>query len=113
MDISPKELQELKEQLEKEAGEIEAELSAKKKVPDYGSDAEGEMFEEEADEAEEFGKQLGVQEIYKERLADIESALDKMNKGAYGKCEQCEKDIPLEVLRVNPESRLCKDCKNK
>lgn len=109
--MSPKELQELKEQLEKEAGEIEAQLGAEKNVPEYGSDTEGHTFDEEADEAEELGKQLGVHQVYKDRLADIESALDKMSRGVYGKCEQCGKDISIEVLRVNPESRLCKNCK--
>lgn len=109
--MTPQELQELKERLEKEAGEIEAQLSAEKKTPEYGSDTEGMMFDEEADEAEELGKQLGVHQVYKDRLADIENALDRINKGTYGKCEKCGQDISLEVLRVSPESKFCKDCK--
>lgn len=111
--MTSKEIQELKEQLEKEAGEIEAQLKSEKKVPEYGADIEGESFEEEADEAEEFGKQLGVHQLLKERLIDIESALEKINRGQYGKCEQCQKEISLEVLKLSPESRLCKNCKLK
>jgi len=109
--MTPQELQSLKEQLEKEAGEIEAQLGAEKKTPEYGSDTEGMMFDEEADEAEELGKQLGVHQELKLRLDQIEKALEKINHGQYGKCEQCGKDIPLELLRVNPESELCKECK--
>lgn len=109
--MNPKDQQELKEQLEKEAGELEVEIKDASKEPDYGSDIEGEVGEEEADEAEEEGLELGVKQVLKERMEDIEAALEKIIKGGYGKCEQCGKDIPMEVLRVNPESRLCKDCK--
>ncbi len=109
--MNPKDLQNLKEELEKTAGEIEAQLKTEKNVPEYGTDTEGEMFEEEADEAEEFGKQLGVHQLLKEQLANIEKALDKINRGQYGRCENCGKEISLEVLKASPESRFCKDCK--
>lgn len=107
--MKPEDLQLLKEQLEKEAGELEPELSTAKKNAEFGSD--NDHFDEEADEAEEFANNLGLQETLKERMADIELALEKMEKGAYGKCENCKKDISLEVLKIDPESRLCKDCK--
>ncbi|OGY64003.1 MAG: hypothetical protein A3I89_03435 [Candidatus Harrisonbacteria bacterium RIFCSPLOWO2_02_FULL_41_11] len=108
--LSEKELQNLKEQLEKEAGEIESRAEVNKRSPEFGSDTETD-FSEEADEAEEQSNQLGVQQALKERLADIELALDKMTRGEYGKCEKCGMDIEIEVLQINPESRLCKACK--
>ena len=109
--LTEKDLQLLKEQLEKEAGELEPQLSTAKKPVEFGSD--NDHFDEEADEAEEFANNLGLQEALKERMADVELALEKMEKNAYGKCENCTEDISLEVLKVNPESRLCKDCKQK
>ena len=111
MSLLEKNLQELKEQLEKEAGEIEAQLKMEKNVPEYGTDTEGASFEEEADEAEEFGKQLGVHQVLKERLINIEEALDKIIRGKYGKCEKCQKEISLEILKAVPESKFCKACK--
>ncbi|MDE2001663.1 MAG: TraR/DksA C4-type zinc finger protein [Patescibacteria group bacterium] len=110
--LHEKELQALKEQLEKEAGELEAGISRHKGTTDFGDDVESD-FSEEADEAEEYANDLGVSDAFKQRLEDIEHALDKMTRGEYGKCEQCGKEIPLEVLKVDPESRLCKDCKMK
>jgi RNA polymerase-binding protein DksA len=110
--LNEKQLQELKEQLEKEAGELEAQLSSVSREADFGSDTETD-FSQEADEAEEFSNNLGMQEALKERLQNIEHALEKMNRGTYGKCENCGKDIPLEVLKAAPESRLCKNCKAK
>ncbi len=110
--LTEKQLQELKEQLEKEAGELEAQLSSVSKNADFGSDSETD-FSEEADEAEEFSNNLGMQDALKSRMQDIEAALDKINAGTYGKCENCGKDISLDVLKAVPESRLCKDCKLK
>ena len=105
-------LQKFKEQLEKEAGELEPKVKSLGKMTDFGNDTEGDLSEE-ADEAEEFSEKIGEREAYKERLADIELALDKISRNEYGKCEKCGGEISLEVLEVNPESRLCKNCKIK
>ncbi len=101
-------LNSLKTQLLKEQEEIIKQLKDLGEVPDMGSDIEGEVAEEEADEAEEYSKNLGIKQTYKERLNDIKSALDKIERGDYGKCEDCEMEIELEVLKVDPESRYCK-----
>jgi len=111
MSLSDKDLQSLKEQLEKEAGELEAQLKTASKTPEFGSDVD--HFEEEADEAEELSNSLDLTATIKERLRNIDQALDKMSKNTYGVCEQCQKEISLELLRVDPESKLCRDCKKK
>ena len=111
--INEKDLQLLKEQLEKEAGELDVEVSRHSKAPDFGDDVEGEDMAEEADEAEETGNDLGITTSLKERIGEIENALEKMNRNAYGKCESCGEEISLELLKVDPESRLCKACKLK
>lgn len=109
--LNEKELQGFKEQLEKEAGELEAQLNRHKGDTDFGSDID--HGDEEADEAEEYSNDLGIQEALKERMNDVEHALDKMTRNEYGKCEKCGMGISLEVLKANPESRLCKECKLK
>lgn len=81
------------------------------KVTDAGSDVD--HMDEEADEAEDFSTNVAIAAGLKERRASIESALDKMQKGTYGKCEHCGNDITVDVLNADPESRLCKDCKVK
>lgn len=99
------------EQLKKALAEIGGEI---KKIPDaeeMGSDSEGELMEEEADEAEEDHKNAGEKEAFKSRRADIELALAKIKKGTYGVCEKCGKAIGEDVLKVVPESRWCKACK--
>jgi DnaK suppressor protein len=47
------------------------------------------------------------------RLADIEFALKKIEKGTYGFCEKGNEKIPLARLELVPEARYCIECKNK
>lgn len=109
--MKPEDLTNLKEQLEKEAGELEVQMNRHKGDTDFGSDID--HGDEEADEAEEYANDLGIKDALKERMMDVESALDKLTRNEYGKCENCGKEISLELLKVNPESRLCKKCKIK
>lgn len=100
-----------KNQLIRLKGGIESRIKKLYKVPEFGSDVDS--GEEESNESEEFGNQLSVAQTYKERLADIDTALGKIEKKKYGICEKCGKKISLDVLKVAPESRLCKECKKK
>jgi RNA polymerase-binding transcription factor DksA len=43
-------------------------------------------------------------------MADIELALASMVAGHYGCCHACHTDIPLAVLEVIPQARLCLGC---
>lgn len=104
--ISKEVVQKFKERLEKEKTELEKEVKKLKVVADFGDDIDS--LDEEADESEEYGNQLALAQTFKERIADIDLALDKMEKGTYGICEKCGKEIPLEILEVSPASRLCK-----
>ena len=46
----------------------------------------------------------------KQTLDKIEAALRKMEKGAYGRCESCQKIIPRLRLEVMPWARYCVNC---
>lgn len=96
-----------KEALEKAQQELKLELSKIPQVPDLGDDTEGEVFEEETDEAEEYSTNLGIKAALKQRLIEVEDALERIKKGTYGKCEQCGGDIEEAVLKTAPESRYC------
>ncbi len=45
-----------------------------------------------------------------EVLKEIDYALLKMKKGAYGICESCGDEIPIERLKVLPFARFCLEC---
>lgn len=46
----------------------------------------------------------------KEELASVEEALGRIEKGTYGKCTNCGKEIPEERLKLVPTATLCLDC---
>lgn len=46
------------------------------------------------------------------RLNMINSALDRIKQGAYGKCLMCKKDIPEERLEAIPYAFLCITCQS-
>jgi RNA polymerase-binding protein DksA len=41
---------------------------------------------------------------------DVEAALRLIEKGKYGTCERCGKEIPVERLEVRPDATLCVQC---
>lgn len=44
------------------------------------------------------------------RLVDVESALERLDSGSYGRCDGCERRIPFELLEAAPECRYCRRC---
>ena len=100
---------ELKRKLLSTQGELEAQIKELEKPADMGSDVDA--FDEETDEAEEDSANAGMLQPLKERYERIKDALTKIERGAYGGCEQCGKDIEVAILNVDPESRFCKECK--
>ncbi|MGE5614142.1 MAG: TraR/DksA C4-type zinc finger protein [Bacillota bacterium] len=45
-------------------------------------------------------------------LQEIKDAIAKIDKGTYGYCEICGKEIPAERLEAIPYARMCVKCKN-
>jgi DnaK suppressor protein len=44
-------------------------------------------------------------------MSKIEKALQKIDEGTYGLCEECEEPISLKRLQARPEAQLCIQCK--
>ncbi len=47
---------------------------------------------------------------WKLELARINNALQRIEAGTFGICEECEDEIPLKRLRVRPDAALCLNC---
>ena len=45
-----------------------------------------------------------------DELADVESALRRLDSGTYGNCRDCDDAIPLERLRAQPAALRCAGC---
>jgi len=67
--------------------------------PDEG---DAEIFERE--------KNAALIAVLERKLSDIDTALRSIEKGQYGTCERCGKQIELERLEVKPDATLCLSC---
>jgi RNA polymerase-binding protein DksA len=117
MEISPKDLKELKTALEKEKAELEKDLGriarpVDIKEGDYETSFEniGTDKDDNATEVDQYTQNLPVETALEKKLQAILDALSKMEKGTYGQCENCNKKIPLERLKANPSAKVCLDC---
>lgn len=111
-------IQNYKSLLEAELAKTEQELSsiAVKDGPSGGAwdasqqniDQDAADREEVADNIETFEVKTNIVSVLESNLYDIQTALGKIEKGGYGTCEVCGKDIETERLDINPSARTCK-----
>lgn len=110
--ISPKDLYEFEDMLEKERAELEAQLAehGKKTGGNWQGTAQG--FEgaesdetDEADSMEELATNVPLVETLETRLRDVADALDRIKNGSYGTDEGSGEPISVERLRANPAAR--------
>jgi len=122
--MNQKLLEELKEKLTMEKASIEEQLKRFAKrdeklkgdwdtiFPKFdGGEAGGAALEKAADEVEEYSTLLSIEHSFELKLKNIDLALEKIEKGQYGRCEKCGKEISEDRLKVSPEARLCLKCK--
>lgn len=53
---------------------------------------------------------IGLLEGERQILWDIDQALERMEKGSYGDCEVCQKQIPAKRLEAIPWTPCCVGC---
>lgn len=69
-------------------------------VPSHPADQDVEGFDEQVI--------LGQNE--EQLLEDVEAALERIEAGTYGNCEQCGRAIPKERLDALPQAATCIEC---
>jgi len=119
--MNKKDLQKFKEKLEKTKEELEKSLSSfatkdpklkgdwDSKFPEFDRDPNVDL-EKEADEVGEYIARLPVEHSYELRLQDINEALERIKKGTYDTCANCNKKIPKKRLEAYPEAKYCLKC---
>lgn len=81
----------------KEAGELSA-------VPFHPADLGSDTFEQSLS--------LALLENESSSLREIDLALERMDHGTYGACEECGNPIGKARLRALPQATLCRACKS-
>jgi DnaK suppressor protein len=74
-------------------------------VPVHPADLGTDNFEQELT--------LGLLENETELLREVNDALDRIERGTFGRCEECGQEIPAERLNIVPYARYCVRCARK
>ena len=110
-------LEELKNNLLSEKKKLEEDLLRFAKPKDAPGDFEtkieniGTDEDENATEVEEYTDNLALESSLEKQLKDVLGALDRMEKGNYGICDNCNTEIDIERLRAYPAAINCIKCK--
>ncbi len=115
MEFTQENLAELKNNLFLEEKRIQGELQLISKpsldgelTPIFNEIGSGE--DENALEIEEYSDNLAIENTLEKQLKEVNQALDRINQGVYGKCENCGKNISLDRLRAYPSAKKCTAC---
>lgn len=76
------------------------------KFPSFGDD-----IDENAAEVAAYSDNITLEQTLEKELRDATNALELIDKGIYGTCKYCKKDIPMERLLARPSSTSCVACK--
>jgi RNA polymerase-binding transcription factor DksA len=68
-------------------------------VDQHPADAASDAFERE--------KEFSILEQVEAELADVDRALERLDRGTYGRCDACGAPIADERLAVVPAARFC------
>lgn len=105
----------LRSRLENDKKRLEEVLEQTQADAESGDDRhEGSPFgkrEEEASQSMELENRLALEKQMRDNLAEITLALEKFEKGTYGKCDVCGKTIDPARLEALPHAVLCVNCK--
>ena len=90
-------------ELADDLADLEADASIER-----GADGEDEC-DTASDEAL-LGMSLAIMDRERDTLRAVVDALDKIQRGEFGVCEDCDGNIPVERLLVLPWTRRCVPC---
>lgn len=107
-DNEPIDLAAVEAALRARLAELKAREEELKRPPEAGSNIGfGKRIGEGTTEAIGRINEVGVAGSLDAIEARIVRALEKIEEGTYGRCDECGEEIPIPRLRVAPESTLC------
>ena len=56
---------------------------------------------------------LRIRDRERQLIRKIQAALERIEDGSYGICDECGEDISVPRLKARPVTRLCINCKNR
>lgn len=111
--MTRKELEAFKQQLLNEKSVLLQGISPKMSGSPKTGDPEGGDVCDIASSDRERDLRLRLSERGREKLRDIEEALERIEDGSFGTCEKCGAKIPKGRLKVMPFTTTCVVCKSR
>ena len=99
----------LKGMLEDRRREIHEKLrSLREQIPVHAPD----VRDAEEQSVDDFVQEvdLALMQMKSETLKKIDEAISRLEEGTYGRCDECDREIPAPRLRALPFAALCRDC---
>jgi len=110
----------IKKDLTKKRKEVMAELASFTKEDKHAKAMRRPNFtdlgvanDDNAKEVDIYTTNLSVSKVLEGALQDIEAALKRVEKGTYGVCKYCGREINPKRLLARPVSSACVACKSK
>lgn len=119
--LSKEEIKGIKEELIKRKEQILSDLKNIGEKEKDGSEEDyktsfpeyGDKDDENAQEITEYSKNLATEQVLESTIKDINSALDRIDKGTYGICKYCGEEIGRKRMLARPVASSCVACKTK
>ncbi len=112
MIVTRKELQKFKKQLSQDKALLLQSLSPKLAPSPKTGDPEGGDVCDIASSDRDRELKLRLSERDREKLRAIDDALERIEEGSFGICEECECKIPAGRLKIMPFATVCVECKS-
>ena len=107
MDRSQRDIEAIRTRLRQQKAELQ------KRVSTIHEHARDPLEQDSAEQAAQLGNVSVVSALENEafqELADIDSALHRLDAGTYGDCVSCGEEIGEARLKVRPAATMCRDC---
>lgn len=113
VELIKSQLLERKNDLEKELAQftsknVDAQGDYNANFPEFGD-----KEDENAAEVATFSDNLSLEQTLEKSLRDVNAALNRIEKGTYGICKYCGKEIEEKRILARPVSSACVECKEK
>jgi DnaK suppressor protein len=109
--IRESEIEEIRQMLVQRREELLAELRTDAKTASPPEKPRSADPTDQASDAADGALSMALAQTESDELAQIETALARIESGDFGICEECGQSIPAERLKVLPYAVTCIDCK--
>lgn len=107
MQINEQELKEIQDQLVEKQAELSYRLDRLKVTAKKRLSADS---KEQAIQLEDQEVRNGLMQEAVVELSKVNSALNRLEQGGFGRCHDCDENIPVARLKVYPYADYCIEC---